>query len=291
METDQVWGSFKAPNYATEGIVPPFVSSRQNRILVATGLTLLIISLLLSLPAAQGGGVESAPLPKRLTPYPGCIKENNNPVEPLRFPDAWALMLNFEHAGSTQSTTACWAVRDKHLNIWYQAGIVCDVVNNTNNVLVGNGSADFDGNFHIQCPPRAGTNYARYNSFYVQVNAEIPLQSGTFPFVTHPDFQVSLDRSQDANGDWHGVIESAMGSTSFDAFHKDATLPTTAMLFNSVVHSGEAYHTIDGQASDRIKINPFQVDMTTGIEIGGGSEPWTLREIIIDPPAFCQSGC
>lgn len=268
------------------------IYTRQSRLILAVGLTLLLISLLLALPAGPVGVAESAPLPPSTTPYPGCIRDNGSPVVPLNFPNAWSVMLSFNHPGSDQATPACWAIRDKNLTVWYQAGIMCQLINNVGGVKVGNGVANFDGNFHIQCPPGQNKNLALYNSFYVHADVELPLQDGFFPLVDHPDFYVHVKRSPDpVSGEWHGSIHTVMGGMPFEAYNSGTTLPTGPMAFNSVVNRGEAYHFIDGSASKRVPISPFSVDMLTGIKIGGGDIPWTLSEIIIDPPEFCDSGC
>ncbi|MEM7798782.1 MAG: hypothetical protein AAF633_06315 [Chloroflexota bacterium] len=263
---------------------------RRSRYLMIVGLTIFILSSLALFPTvSQGQGL--SPTPFSQTPYAACIRDNGDPVEPLPFARAWSVLLTFDHAPSSTHTEACWAIRDQNLNIWYRAGIQCDLINNVNNAQVGLSSATFDGHFHIECPKRSVTSLMHYNAFFVHVNASIPQANGYYPVVSHPDFHVHLKRNQTSSGGWVGSIHSTIGGVAFEHHNEASSLLTGPTAFNAVVRNGIAYHQIEQSTSKTTSINPFTVDMTQGIEIGGGDAPWTIYELIIDPPEMCAANC
>ena len=226
---------------------------------------------------------------------PACQDDNGDPVEPLPFPGAWAIILNFNHTPSPTHTTACWAIRDNTsaMNVTYTTGILCQVRNNVNNVKVGNGEANFDGNFHITCPRRGSVPNptAVYDTFYVHAVAEFPETAGYYPLVRHSNVSVRAHlKAPVANEAWKATMISRYGDIVFSDTQDVPRLTEINHRINSTVFSGTGSHLINSQQQNsQTTVDPFTFDFTELIFIGGGDNPWTLSEMVIDPPGFCMN--
>lgn len=273
--------------------------NKSRRIISALGLTLAIITAFLFIPSGFEPVAEATG--HSLTPGAGCLNDNGVPVEPLEFAGAWAIILNFNHGLSSKTTTACWAVRDNSPNMttWYIDNIQCQLINNVNGAEAGNGKVEFDGDFHIACPKRgvSPSSSQLYNQFYVHTIAEFPTQAGTYPLVWHPDLSVSTQLVGPlTDGSWqasinsrYGSPNSQAGSTSFSDSEFVSSIAGVPLGYNSRVRNGIGTHYITQELNTQAVVSDFEFDFTNHIRIGGGANPWTLHEIIIDPPGLCSN--
>ena len=226
-----------------------------------------------------------------------CLHDDGDPVEPLPYPGAWAIILNFNHAPSTTETEACWAERTNNPAnpIEYTTGMRCLVRQNTKAVSVGNGSADFDGNFHITCPRRhnALNPGTVYDTFYVRAVAEFDAIEAIYPLVTHSNVAVKTGfKGPNSAGEWTARLVSRYGVKSYEDSEQVMMAAGVPHTLISAVANGSGTHIVNQSVFDTPQaIDPFEFDYTELIFIGGGRIPWTLHEIVIDPPGLCQSNC
>ncbi|MEM8862540.1 MAG: hypothetical protein AAGD96_29885, partial [Chloroflexota bacterium] len=213
-----------------------------------------------------------------------CLKDSGEPAEPLPFPGAWAIILNFNHDPSATHTDVCWAVRDddEAMAITYTDGIRCQIRNNVNQELVGGGEANFDGNFHITCPRRAGGpgGNNQYDSFYVHAVASFPETAGYYPLVRHSDISVRTHlKAPVGNGDWKATMLSQYGNTVFSDTENVSMLSGVNHRINSRVIGGSGTHYVNHQLlASQTNVDPFEFDLNEIMFIGGGDNPWTLSE-------------
>lgn len=252
-------------------------------------MTLVVIGLLFLISCSNPNEAQANNVPT------ACLKDDGTPAEPLPFPGAWAIVLNFNHSPSTTHTEVCWAERDddQAMAINYTDGIQCQVRNNVNNVAVGNGEAAFDGDFHITCPRRSSgpTGNSQYNTFYVHAVASFPEQAGYYPLVRHSDVAVrALLQNPGGSGNWTATMLSRYDNTVFSDTESVSTLVGVNHRINSRVIGGTGTHYVNQQLlNSQTAVPPFDFDLNELIFIGGGVNPWTLSEMVIDPPGWCNN--
>lgn len=221
----------------------------------------------------------------------GCKDDHGNPVEPLNGEGAWAIILNFNHPLSTTETRACLATvetMDPEKTVTYNDMFRCEIVNNVNDVAVGNGRAIFDGNFWIECPRDIHETAAdvTYNKFYVHAKARFPIAEASYTLIDHSDvhMQVSYAPSDDLDK-WNAMLISRYGESKFTASKEVDMIPNHRFGLQSTIYGSTGTHHINRAAiEERSAIAPFGFDFNEPIRIGGSGSEWILFNLIIDPP-------
>jgi hypothetical protein len=198
---------------------------------------------------------------------------------------AWLLVLNFNHAPSATTTTGCM-VMTTGLNPQQVSRtlVPCQIVNNTGKVQVGSGSAPFDGSFSINCPGVTQQGKKTLENFTVWGRGNFAKPNATYPVVQNADISVSAAISPD----WHVLFTSRYGSSTFSSGSGSANLLGQDVSFMSAVNALQGSHSLNGnQLPPRTTIVPFDYHFDQPIMIGAAGQPWTLYEIIVDPPGGC----
>lgn len=259
------------------------MNKRFPRTLLSFGLALLLLSLTL-LPPLGGSAVYAQTL------HPACLNDQGTAAIPrINQAGAEVLILNFNHSPNTLSTKGCVGVRDWNTpNLIVYHLVDCPLVNNVNNVAVGNGTAPFDGTFWVECP--AGTLSTTYpNEFYVYAKANFPqnsikgVQWFTLMEHTNVSFKVSIDNA------WHPTLQSRYDTTTFTNYAALANVLGMDVQLKSDLDSGIGSHRVNGMTltPTQSAIPSFLFDGGQPIIIGksGASRPWNLHIILIDPPS------
>lgn len=228
-----------------------------------------------------------------------CLNDAGNPVLPSvgAGVGAWLIVLNFNHAPSTTTTTGC-LVKTTALNPQkvIRTMLTCQVTNNDGQVGVGNGTAAFDGKFAIQCPgitEGPGVSHDNTN-FTLWGRANFAQTNQTYALVTHTDVNLSVSVTGNAstpNNPWYASLSSRYGSTTF--VNSDATVNVRGQIvpFESAVGRGTGIHKLNQTAlSPETPVAPFSFHYNQPISIGGAGPQWTLHELVIDPPGGCCKG-
>ena len=198
---------------------------------------------------------------------------------------AWLLVLNFNHAASKTTTTGCM-VMTTGLNPQQvsRTFIACQIVNNVGKVQVGNGSAPFDGNFSIVCPGVLQQGKKTLENFTVLGRGNFGKPNATYSIAQNADINVSAAISPD----WHVLFTSRYGGSTFSSGDGSANLLGQDVAFASTVNSLLGSHSLNAsQLAPRTTIAPFEYHFDQPTTIGAVGQPWTLYEIIIDPPGGC----
>ena len=244
-----------------------------------------LFSLVLS--ACFGGNEEANKIPA------ACLLDSGDPAEPLQYPGAWAIVLNFNHEPSATHTQVCWAIRDEtpEMEITYIDGLRCQVRKNVNDVMVGDGQADFDGHFHIACPRRDPEieTVRRYDTFYVHAEAMFPEADADYPLVRHRNLAVRTRfEGPDSDGNWETTVRSRFGDQVLEETNLISEFPNRRRNYNSFLFEGKASHLVDREIiGPGISLDTFEFDFAELMFIGGGENSWTLYEMVIDPPGHC----
>lgn len=198
---------------------------------------------------------------------------------------AWLLVLNFNHAPSATTTTGCM-VMTTGLNPQQVSRtlVACQVVNNTGNVQVGSGAAPFDGNFSISCPGVTQQGKKTLENFTVWGRGNFAKANATYPVVQNADINVSAAISPD----WHVLFTSRYGSSTFSSGSGSVNLLGQDVSFTSAVAALQGAHSLNGSVlAPRTPISAFDYHFNQPITIGAAGQPWTLYEVIVDPPGGC----
>ncbi|MEZ4658701.1 MAG: hypothetical protein R2911_14115 [Caldilineaceae bacterium] len=245
------------------------------------GKLLLICALLAPLVAPL---TASTALAQGAVP-PACLDDNGMAHTPTVV-GAWVLILNFNHPSSTSETRGCLASRTgsgpNQISYAIQS---CSLVHNKAGAAVGGGSADFNGQFWIECPglPKVPTDPpggSTYDYFYVSGKAAYSVTSSTQTLMAHPD--VDVTSSVDAS--WHLTLTSRYGMTSFTNTDGVHSVAGQIVHVESMVLNKNGAHYIEQQKLQPTATVPaFSFNAGQGIRIGNQGEKWSLYELIIDP--------
>lgn len=198
---------------------------------------------------------------------------------------AWLLVLNFNHAPSAATTTGCM-VMTTGLNPQQVSRtlVACQIVNNTGNVQVGSGAAPFDGNLSINCPGVTQQGKKTLENFTVWGRGNFAKPNAIYSIAQNADFNVSAAISPD----WHVLFTSRYGPSTFSSGSGSANLLGQDVSFTSAVNALQGGHSLNGTLlPPRTPISPFDYHFNQPILIGAAGQPWTLYEIIVDPPGGC----
>lgn len=198
---------------------------------------------------------------------------------------AWLLLLNFNHAPSATTTTGCMVVTTG-LNPHQVSRtlVACQIVNNAGSVQVGSGAAPFDGNFSISCPGVTGQGKQTLENFTVWGRGNFGKPNAAYPIVQHADVNVTATIS----ADWHALFASRYGGSTFASGDGVTNLKGQDVAFMSAVSSLLGSHSLNAnQLVPRTTIAPFEYHFDQAITIGAAGQPWTLYEVIVDPPGGC----
>jgi hypothetical protein len=198
---------------------------------------------------------------------------------------AWLLVLNFNHAPSATTTTGCM-VMTTGLNPQQVSRtlIACQIVNNTGSVQVGSGAAAFDGNFSINCPGVTQQGKKTLENFTVWGRGNFAKRSANYPIVQSADIKASAAISPD----WHVQFTSRYGSSTFTSADGVTNLMGRDVSFASAVAALQGIHSLNGSVlAPRPPISAFDYHFDQPITIGAAGQPWTLYEVIVDPPGGC----
>ncbi|MCE7986122.1 MAG: hypothetical protein DYG89_33510 [Caldilinea sp. CFX5] len=246
---------------------------------IARWLVILLLAALLLLPAGTPVALaQSVPAP--------CLNDAGQPVLPAEIMGAWALILNFNHAPSTTTTIACMvmtsAVQPQKISHTF---VTCTIVNNSSNVQVGGGVAPFDGQFTITCPngPPVPGYGPLYNAFVIHGRAQFPTLTTTasFKLVEHPhaEFTVAVNTSGNA------TLTSRYGPYTYKTADSITNVTTAPVFFASVVANGQGRHQVaQNNSYFTTPVDQFPFNFSQPITIGRSQQPWTLHELVIDPP-------
>jgi hypothetical protein len=197
---------------------------------------------------------------------------------------AWLLVLNFNHAPSATTTTGCLvmttSVNPQQVS---RTLVACQIFGNAGNVPVGNSMAPFDGNFSINCPGVAQGKQT-LEHFSIWGRANFPNASATYPIVQHQD--VGLNAG--LNAGWNILFNSRYGASTFASGDPVTNVKGQVVTFLSAVSSLTGSHNLNGKdLPPRTTIAPFDYHFDQPITIGAPGQPWTLYEVIVDPPGSC----
>jgi len=215
-----------------------------------------------------------------------CRNDNGQPVQPPMVVGAWALALNFNHVPSTSSTIGCriMTVALSPQQIFYEL-VTCTISNNTGNVQVGGGTAPFDGNFVITCPngPPVPGYGPLYDGFAIYGRAQFPALNNTaaFKIVEHQD--VTLTAEVNANARIR--LTSRYGPASYQSTDTTTDVVAAPVYFGSFVGAGNGRHEVGPNVFNYgIPVDKFPFTFSQPFIIGRAQKPWTLHELVIDPP-------
>lgn len=266
-------------------------TSRLHTILWMMSLVLLmslIPPLSQNIALAQSG---SQPKYEQETVPNGCKDDNGNPVKPLNGEGAWAIILNFNHPPSKAETIACVAVVETmkpEKTVTYDDNFRCQIINNLNEVAVGNGKAGFDGNFWIECPRQMHKTAAdvTYDKFYVHAKARFPVAAASYTLIDHSDMHMQVSYAPMDDSDmWDLTLTSRYGKSEFAASRKSEMIPQHRFGLQSTILGGEGTHHINQVAvEEREEVDAFGFDFNEPIRIGGSGSEWILYNLVVDPP-------
>ena len=252
-------------------------SSHQRSI--AYWLVVLVIAALL--PTALDTPVALA----QTIPAP-CLNDQGQAVLPAPVLGAWALALNFNHAPSTDTTTACRittiALQPQKVS---RTIVVCSINNNSRSVQVGAGTAPFDGNFWITCPngPPVPGYGPLYDSFAIYGRAQFPTvtSSAAFTLVQHQDVQFKADVNTSGNI----RLTSRYGPYSYKTVDSSTNVTAAPVFLASSVGAGAGFHQVaQNIAPFSTPVDQYPFTFSQPFLIGQSGKPWTLYELVIDPP-------
>lgn len=210
---------------------------------------------------------------------PECLTDQGQSLMPSQ-PDSWILVLNFNHQPASDYTTGCIIYRaSAEPKVSYDR-VHCPLHNNRNGVAVGNGVADFDGHFWIECTtPQTRSDLTQFN---VEATARFS-QPGGYTIVDHP----SVAWSAAIGVDWRVTQESRYGATRFQ--HHDSTTIAYGqdLHLKSDVQEKLGAHAVNGAyLYPEAPVEAFDFAQQP-LTIGGQEQAWTLHELIVDPPGVC----
>jgi hypothetical protein len=197
---------------------------------------------------------------------------------------AWLLILNFNHAPSAAATAGCLvmttAVNPQQVS---RTLVPCQIANNVGGAQVGNGAAPFDGNFSVVCP---GVNQGKQTleNFSIWGRAIFANAGATYPIVQHQD--VAFNTSVSAG--WNVLFNSRYGASTFASGDPVTNISGQVVNFLSNVAALTGSHSLNNaQLAPRTTIAPFEYHFAQPLTIGAPGLPWTLLEVIVDPPGNC----
>ena len=215
-----------------------------------------------------------------------CLNDQGQSVLPMPVLGAWALALNFNHAPSTSTTTACRimtvALQPQKVT---RTLVTCTVNNNSRNVQVGGGAAAFDGNFWITCPngPPVPGYGPLYNGFAIYGQMQFPtlLTSASFSVVQHQDVELSAT----VNASGKIKLTSRYGSYRYQTADSSTDVTTAPVFIASSVGAGAGSHQVAQTiAPFTTPVDRFPFSFSQPFLIGQAGKSWTLYELVIDPP-------
>lgn len=215
-----------------------------------------------------------------------CLNDQGQAVLPAPVLGAWALALNFNHAPSTSTTTACrimtTALQPHKVS---RTIVVCSITNNSRSVQVGAGIAPLDGNFWITCPngPPVPGYGPLYDSFAIYGRAQFPTlaSAAAFTLVQHQDVQFTAEVNTSGN------VRLSSRYTPHTYKTVDSSTNVTAapvFLASSVGVSGGFHQVAQNIAPFSTQVENFPFTFSQPFIIGQSNQPWTLYELVIDPP-------
>lgn len=215
-----------------------------------------------------------------------CLNDQGQAVLPAPVLGAWALALNFNHAPSTSTTTACRittvALQPQKVT---RTLVACSVNNNSRNVQVGGGAAAFDGNFWITCPngPPVPGYGPLYDGFAIYGQAQFPAltSSAAFKLVQHQDVQFTAE----VNSSGNVRLTSRYGPYSYKTVDSATNVTAAPVFLASSVGAAAGFHQVaQNMAPFSTPVDQFPFTFSQPILIGQSGNPWTLYELVIDPP-------
>lgn len=246
---------------------------------IARWLAILLITCLLPLPmgtaVAYAQNVPAA-----------CRNDNGQPILTAPIIGAWALALNFNHAPSTSSTVGCriMTVALSPQQATYTL-VTCTISNNTGNVQVGGGAAPFDGNFSIICPngPPVPGYGPLYDGFGIYGRAQFPnlTSVAAFQIVEHQDVALTAE----VNASARLRLTSRYGSLTYQSTDATTNVVATPIFFGAFASGGLGRHQVEQNVfSYSTPVEQFPFTFSQPLTIGRSQQPWTLYELVIDPP-------
>ncbi|MBX3016036.1 MAG: hypothetical protein KF832_31230 [Caldilineaceae bacterium] len=234
------------------------------------GLTLLCALLLSS---------HALPLAAQVVVPSACVDDQGNALAPGQV-NTWIMVLNFNHVPSADYTTGCLIYQMKaDAPPSYQL-FACPLVNNEKRATVGNGAANFDGRFWIECPTAATP--PQLTQFSLQARARFA-QPGMYTLLDHP----SAAWGATIDIDWRVALQSRYGGSSFQHIDPMTLAYQKDLLLLSEVQKKIGTHAINGRALQPTwSIQAFDFLPKT-LRISDQNQIWSLAELIIDPPGVC----
>lgn len=246
-------------------------------------LILIFVAALLPLP--PDGSLGSAVVFAQNVPA-ACLNDIGQPVRTAPVIGAWALALNFNHAPSATTTIGC-RIMTVALNPPQATYTLlnCPLSNNTAGVQVGGGAAPFDGTFWVTCPngPPVPGYGPLYDSFAIYGRAQFATLTtpANFKIMEHPD--VSLTARVDANA--RIKLTSRYGSYSYESTDASTNVVAAPIFFGSFLAAGAGRHQVEGNSLlFTTPVTQFPFAFSPPIIFGKAQKPWTLFEIVVDPP-------
>lgn len=247
---------------------------------IARWLVILLLATLLPLPAGTPVALAQQNIPA------ACRNDNGQPILTAPIIGAWALALNFNHAPSTSSTIGCriMTVALSPHQAMYDL-VTCTIHNNSSGIQVGNGTAPFDGKFWITCPngPPVPGYGPSYDGFAIYGRAQFPTltAAAAFKIVEHQDVELTATVNPNA----HVRLNSRYGAFSYESTDSTTNVVAAPVFFGSFVTSGLGRHQVEQNIFNYITpVEKFPFTFTQPLTIGRAQKPWTLHELVIDPP-------
>lgn len=251
---------------------------------IAHWLAALWIAMLL--PTAAG-----TPIAHAQNVPAACLNDAGQPVRPAPVIGAWALGLNFNHAPSASTTIGCqiMTIALQPQKVAY-ALVTCQVSNNSRGVQVGAGTAPLDGNFWITCPngPPVPGYGPLYDGFAVYGRAQFPVLAtpASFTFVQHQDVTFTADVSTSASvtGNTRIKLTSRYGPYTYQTVDTSTTGVGPFFLASAVGASAGRHQVEQNVTPFTTPVDQFPFTFSQPLLIGQSGKPWTLYELVVDPP-------
>jgi len=257
-------------------------SSRKQTI--ACWLAVMLMAALLPIPVGTSvAHAQSVP--------PACLNDAGQPVRPAPVLGAWALALNFNHALSASDTVGCriLTIALQPQKVSYTL-VTCQLSNNSRGVQVGAGAAPLDGNFWITCPngPPVPGYGPLYDGFAVYGRAQFPALAtpASFTFVQHQDvvFTAEVSTSASVTGNTRIKLTSRYGPYTYATTDTSTTGVGPFFLASSVGARAGRHQVEQNVTPFTTPVDQFPFTFSQPILIGQSGKPWTLYELVVDPP-------
>lgn len=240
------------------------------KIAVTCGLALLSV-----LPVYADSGSENKQ-------YNACALDKGSPG--LFTDKGWAVILNFNHTPSSNSTVACLMfVQDGDHKVKSRL-LNCPIISNGKSMPnVGDGSAKFDGNFYIECDLDTTTlNLPANATYWIAANVKLP-KTGTYLLANYNN-EVVFTATAEKNNQWQ--LNSQWWSAKFSDKAK-LKLDDRATLISAVSPKGGNHYVNYKPVGNYTSVTLKPVASKGKLRVGGMDQSFVMTQLIFDPSITC----